>query len=262
MSKSMRFGRGFLAAIAVVLLISICGGTVFGISFVSSQQEENEGDIHYSEVGEQAEVQDAEDDPRLKSSDDQETIPTDGIDWPDWIERVQRISPDFLQHAVHEISNLTDSEKDQVITAWTENVFDMASPNRTLEVFCSETGLSKETALVLLLANLEMGMRYIEKHFDGDQLYLERFLSAYVHLYDGMSVAMSNSVVENADEYVDDLSKTFAQEFEEVIKINWEEQENESNPRIVFWGYAYYEGQSSEDVDECLTVFADLKGNG
>lgn len=209
---------------------------------ISEDEEVIEKDVIVDEIPEE-EISDEED---LEKDDIEITF----------ADKINNIDSNLYDEAIKELSDLDADQVEQIENLWNENIFDELGAEQVVYAYTDDTNLSEKTALVLILANMDMGMNYINEYYDGNNEYLNELNNAYDEIY--VNLAEIACLTKESEEYISSLQDVFEYGIEKIYAINWKEQESEENPRLNYWIFEYFEEQCKEDVHIFLSYFDEL----
>jgi len=167
-----------------------------------------------------------------------------------------KLSPTFFASVAAELAALDEEQKAEIVYRWDHNCLFYSSAEDMLSVYALDW-LSPQAAYLLILANVDRHVAYINRWFDGED-------STYMDLYNEAYNAVCAQL--NALETADLSDPAVAEELAVMIQesyaaMRWaEENEEEATGERAMFNVAntYWDGQAAADARALLAYCAEL----
>lgn len=167
------------------------------------------------------------------------------------------INDSIIAAAAQEIATLSEEQKNQIIDTWEQNCLVYNSPEEMLSVYYME-GMSEQAAFVLILANIDAHVAYINHYFPGeDRTYLDKYNDAYAVICESLNeMGINLADVTERNVLIENISEAYA-------AMRWAEENEEAGTgeRSMFnVANTYWDEQAGIDVRAFLTLCEEIVG--
>ncbi len=168
------------------------------------------------------------------------------------------INDDIIEAAAAEIAALPEELKEEIVEIWNNNHLVYSDPAEMLSVYAID-GVSEQAAFVLILANIDAHVAYINNGFNGeDRSYLEQYDLSYDRICEALNEL---GVTDLSADGVRDL--LLAEIAEAYAGMRWAEENEEAGTgeRTMFnVANTYWDIQSNIDVYAFFGLCEEIAG--
>ncbi len=168
------------------------------------------------------------------------------------------VADEIVEAAAAEIAAMSEEQRMEVAEIWNNNHLVYNNPEEMLSVYLID-GVSPQAAFVLILANTDAHVAYINNGFSGaDRRYLEKYDESYARICMALSAL---GVTDLSDEDVRALLLT--EIAEAYAGMRWAEENEEAGTgasTMFDVANTYWDGQSEQDIAEFYKLCEEIVG--